>query len=182
MIEEIAKILIQIHSSTLVFKLLLIKKSNFYRHQKPQTNTRKSRNEELSALIKEIYDQHKGIYGAPRIYQELIKQGESCSLKRVQKLMKKQGLKAIVTRKWKHSRTDQTADKPEYINLLNQDFSASELNQKWSTDITYIYTKRDGWCYLSSIMDLCSRKIIGWKFSKRMTNDLVLDTLKLVEA
>jgi len=95
--------------------------------------------------------------------------------------MKRQGLKSIVPKKWKHSGTTQTADKPEYINLLAQDFSTSELNQKWSTDITYIHTKRDGWYYLSSIMDFCSRKIIGWKFSKRMTNDLVLDTLKLVE-
>jgi len=76
MIEDIAKILIQIHSSTLVFELLHIKKSNFYRHQKPQINARKFRNEVLSVMIKTIYDQHKGIYGAPRIYQELLKEGE----------------------------------------------------------------------------------------------------------
>lgn len=168
------------HSNALVLKLLGQKKANFYRHQKASPSKRRLENERLSKVIKQEYDAVKGRYGAPKICQILKAAKEKVSLKRVQKLMKAQGLRCVTVKKWKPCTIEACPDRPEYVNLLEQNFSADKLNQKWSTDITYIHTAKDGWCYLSSIMDLCSHKIIAWKFSKRMTKELVKETLDLV--
>lgn len=70
---------------------------------------------------------------------------------------------------------NKVAERP---NLLNQDFTTTALNQKWVTDITYVQTKKDGWCYLSTILDLHSKMIIGYSFGKTMETSLILDTLK----
>lgn len=98
------------------------------------------------------------------------------TVKRVQKLMKLMGIRSITIKKWRPSQTNGGAIDPRK-NLLNRDFSTTGLNQKWVTDITYIHTVKDGWCYLSSIQDLHSKKIIAWSFGKKMTTDLVLNTL-----
>jgi len=90
--------------------------------------------------------------------------------------MKKKDIRSITRKRWKPASTGKQ-EIQDRVNLLNQDASTTSINQKWVTDITYIYTKKDGWCYFSSIQDLHSRKIIAWKLSKNMTTQLVLDTL-----
>jgi transposase InsO family protein len=91
--------------------------------------------------------------------------------------MRANGLRSITRKKWKA--TSSNKEKVESrTNLLNQDFDTTELNQKWVTDITYVQTKKDGWCYLSTILDLHSRKIIGYSFDKKMETELVVRTLE----
>lgn len=113
-----------------------------------------------------IYLDNKKRYGAPKIRQILKSNGWSISLKRVQRLMQKLGIRSIVHKKFKHYSFK--FNEVEEKNIINRDFTTTTINQKWVTDITYIYTIKDGWCYLASIMDLHTRKIIGYSFSKSM--------------
>ena len=177
--EDTAKMLRERHPTSLVLRLLHCSKANYYRHLKPKASARAIVKKRFDKLVSMTYHRYKGIYGAPKIQEILRSESQKVSLKRVQRAMKRQGLKAITIKKWRHVGINQYSDKAEYLNLLNQDFHADLLNQKWSTDITYIHTQKDGWCYLSSLMDLCSRKIIAWKFSKQMTTDLVIETINL---
>lgn len=139
-------------------------------------------NEDLEERISIIYfDEGERVYGAGKIHfslkLELEKIGRICSIKRVQRMMRKLNLRSITRKKWKPTATskDKIEDRE---NLLNQDFSTTALNQKWVTDITYIETRKDGWCYLSTIMDLHSKRIIGYSFDKKMDTTLVLRTLE----
>ncbi len=133
--------------------------------------------EYLKEQITEIYHESHDIYGAPKIHYILNHQGDHASLKLVQKIMRELGLRSKTVRKWRPGPT--ARQKLEQLpNLINQDFSTTSLNQKWVTDITYIYTTLDGWCYLSFIQDLHSKKIIAHSLSKTMTVDLCLQTLK----
>lgn len=151
-------------------------KSSYYDWVNKKPSKRQSENERLSCLISGIYFENKGIYGAPKIHKTLVNRGETLSLKRVQKLMKKLGLRSITIKKYNPGKQAK-GNIEGRENLLNQDFTTTSINQKWVTDITYIRTVKDGWTYLSTIQDLHTKKIIGWKFSKQMTKELVIETL-----
>ncbi len=104
-----------------------------------------------------------------------IENGNKINLKRVQRLMCKLGIKSIVMKKFKpQSSKSKVEDK---VNILDRNFSTNNLNEKWVTDITYVHIKRNGWCYLASAMDLCTKKIIGYSFSKNMDTDMALKAL-----
>ncbi len=124
-----------------------------------------------------IYWQHKGRYGAPRIGEELLSQGICCGEKRVARRLQAMELKAVQALKFKVT-TDREHDKPVAPDLLQQDFTASCLNEKWVSDITYIWTG-SGWLYLAVVMDLYSRAVIGWSLQSRMTQQLVCDALTM---
>lgn len=115
-------------------------------------------------------------YGTPKIHKDLLEKGQQISEKRVQKLMTELNIRSIVRKKYRPvSLSNQEAK--EYPNLLKRDFSTDKINQKWVTDVTYIYTLSDGWCY-SSILDLHSRKIIAWRLYRQMETRLVIETLQ----
>lgn len=103
----------------------------------------------------------------------MIKEGFPVSLKRVQRLMKSSGLASIIQRKYTPYKQSKELVL-ERNNILEQDFSTTSINQKWVSDITYIYVQKEGWCYLASVMDLHSKKIIGYHFSKQMTTDVII--------
>lgn len=90
--------------------------------------------------------------------------------------MKRAGIRSIVVKKYRPYPSKQKIEERE--NLLDQDFSTNSINEKWVADITYINTLRDGWCYLASVLDLHSKKVVGYSFSKTMTTDLVIHALK----
>jgi Transposase and inactivated derivatives len=156
--------------------VLDVPKSSYYDWKNKVPSKRQTENERLSRLISGIYFENKGIYGAPKIHQTLLARGEILSLKRVQKLMRAMALRAITMKKYKPGKQANVQAEGRK-NLLNQDFTTTSINQKWVTDITYIHTLKDGWTYLSTIQDLHSKKIIGWKFGKQMTKELVIETL-----
>lgn len=132
--------------------------------------------ERLKKEIRNIWVESKSRYGAPKIHKVLISNGEKISLKRVQRYMADMGIRSIVVKKFKYH-----ADKPvseEKDNIMNRDFGTTSINQKWCTDITYINTIRDGWTYLASVMDLFSKKIIGYAYGTSMTADLAVKAVE----
>ena len=93
--------------------------------------------------------------------------------------MREQGIMSITVKKFKPQRGSETTEEKAGPNILEQNFSVEKINEKLVGDITYIHTKKDGWCYLSSFMDLYNNEIVGWSFSKNMTTELVLESLKM---
>lgn len=136
----------------------------------------KTENRELTDRIRKIHTESKQRYGEPKIHHMLEKEWLKVSLKRVQHLMKAAGIYSIIRKKYRpHSNKGKME---EHDNLLNQDFSTTTINEKWVTDITYIHTLRDGWCYLASVMDLHSRKIVSYAFDRHMTTELALKAVE----
>lgn len=156
-------------------RLLEIPRSVYYFYKNKPLTATEIRNNKLKKKISTIFFTNKQRYGATKIHQVLLKEGISVSLKHVQKLMKQLNLRSIVVKKYRPQRSNKPIILKE--NLLNQDFSTETICEKWAADITYIPTKKNGWCYLSSIMDLHTKKIISYTFSKRMTVDCVIQTL-----
>ncbi|EPN5929155.1 IS3 family transposase [Listeria monocytogenes] len=163
------------YTVSLLCRLLEIPRSVYYFHKNKPLTATEIKNNRLKKKISITFFDHKQRYGATKIHQVLLKEGISVSLKHVQKLMKQLNLKSIVVRKYRPQRSVQPIISKE--NLLNQDFSTKTICEKWVADITYILTKKNGWCYLSSIMDLHTKKIISYAFSTRMTADCVLQAL-----
>ena len=156
--------------------VLDVTRSTYYKSLDKTKSIRKLENEALKAAIIRIYKANKGIYGAPRIYHILGTEGFNVSLKRVQRRMKDLDLCAITVKKYKPHSNKKVVEGLE--NVLKRDFTTTSINEKWVGDITYIHAIKDGWCYLASVLDLHSKKIIGYAFGKRMTNDLVVKALK----
>ena len=127
---------------------------------------------DLNERVACIFHASNGCYGAPRVHQSLLDQGFKCNVKTVAKSMAEQSLCAKAGIKFKPKTTDSNHRLNVYDNLLQQDFTASKVNEKWVGDITYLDTQ-EGWVYLAVILDLFSRKVIGWSISQRMDKRLV---------
>lgn len=156
-------------------KVLGVSRSSYYKFLNKKESNRSIENKQFQEKILKIYNESKKRYGAPKIHNTLIAEGLKISLKRVQRIMKKLGIKSIVVRKYRPYSSKKKVEEKE--NILNRNFSASTINQKWVTDITYIYTLRHGWCYLASVMDLCTKKIIGYSFSKNMDAEMAISAV-----
>lgn len=136
--------------------------------------------EQRDALVKEVFEKRRRRYGSPRVTRELRAAGVACNEKTVAASMQRQGLVAKAARKFKAT-TNSDHNLPVAPNLLNQNFTASRPNEKWCGDITYLGTG-EGWLYLATVIDLYSRRVIGWSMSERMTADLVCNALKMALA
>jgi len=134
----------------------------------------------LLAHIREQYKLSLCSYGRPRMTEELQELGFKVGHRRVGRLMRQNGIEAIRTRKYKVT-TDSNHSFAIAPNLLDRDFSATAPNQKWAGDITYIWTS-EGWLYLAVILDLYSRRVIGWAVSNRMKRDLAIRALDMAVA
>lgn len=128
------------------------------------------------ASLKAEYDQSKQRYGAIKLQKKLVEAGIPCSIKRVQRHMKALNIHSIVIKKYKPHNTKNNI--PEKENILDRNFVATDINQKWCTDITYIHVLKEGWTYLASVMDLYSRKIVGYAYSKHMTTELAVKAVE----
>ncbi len=129
------------------------------------------------AEIKQIHRQSRETYGSPRIHVDLEEKGILCSENRVARLMKNHRIAAKRKRKFVVT-TDSKHDLPVAENKLNQNFSATKPNQKWVTDITYVWT-REGWLYLAVVLDLFSRKVVGWAIDENMERGLVIRAFQM---
>lgn len=156
-------------------RLLDVPRATYYRKTSTVPLKRVQEQELLDRRVLRVYHESDRIYGAGKIRYLLAQEYleyRKISIKRVQKSMQRQGIQSITIKKFKARKTAKRILK-NYQNLLKQDFSTTGLNQKWVADITYINTLEDGWCYLSTIMDLHSRKIIGYHFDQNMTTEIV---------
>lgn len=152
-------------------EVLEVSRSGYHKYIKGRLSQRKIENMKIVERIKKIYENVRGRYGSRRIHAELRAMGIKCNKKRVERLMRINGIKAKTKRKYKAT-TDSNHRHKVAENLLDQNFQVEEANKVWVSDITYIGTE-EGWLYLAIIMDLYSRKIVGWGMSDRLTNDLI---------
>ena len=134
-------------------------------------------NETLLECIRKSHKQSRMIYGYRRIHQDLAANQFRVSKNRVHRVMKEHKLKAKTKRRFKIT-TDSKHNYPIHNNVLNREFSINKPNSRWVSDITYIPT-REGWLYLAVIMDLFSRKIVGWSMASRMKENIVINALKM---
>jgi transposase InsO family protein len=154
-----------------------ITRSSYYAWKKRQPSQRDRDTQILIEHIRRIHKLSRKTYGSPRVHASLRNQGLRCGKKRVARIMRQNGLQG----RRKHRRVRTTDSKHAYPvapNLLNQSFQANEPNRKWVADITYIPTA-EGWLYLAVIMDLFSRRIVGWAMSDQITADLVENALRM---
>ncbi len=147
-------------------KVLKVSSSSYYNWIKNPISKRQQRDNFLLVKIKNAHTKSKETYGSPRITKELNMQGTDVSQKIVARIMKDNNIKSRIKRKYKIT-TDSNHKYPISPNLLKQCFLTSDTNQVWVSDITYIQTG-NGWLYLTIILDLYDRKIIGWSMSERM--------------
>lgn len=141
---------------------------------KRPTSNRELENQVLLEKIKVIYKDNHGIYGYPRITDELKNDGAP-SKNRIYRLMKANDIKAKTVKKYKAT-TNSNHNLPVAENLLNREFTAEKPNQKWVSDITYIATD-EGWLYLAGVLDLCGRTVVGFAMAEHMRKSLVIDAL-----
>lgn len=156
--------------------MLEVPRSTYYQSLTKTVSNRDKENQQLTNRILEIYHESKRRYGAPKIHYLLNQEGYNVSLKRVQRLMKKVDIQSITVKKFRPTPSKEKV--VERDNLLQRDFRAQAKNEKWVGDITYIHTLQHGWCYLASVMDLHTKKIVGFSFDRMMTTELVIKALQ----
>nr|WP_312876217.1 IS3 family transposase [Paenibacillus frigoriresistens] len=156
--------------------ILKVSRSGYYKWIKREPSAREKRLKALEKQIRGLFNHYKKRAGSPTITAVLRKKGVAVSSKTVSRLMKKMGLKSITVRKVTAT-TNSKHNLPVFDNVLNRQFIVQAPNKAWVTDITYIQTG-EGWLYLASVMDLFSRKIVGYAMGARMTRELVLDALE----
>jgi putative transposase len=156
-------------------EVLQVSKSGYYDWlNRPQSNQSKRR-QELTKEILRVYFDSNQIYGSPKIQKKLLNEGILTSERNVQRIMETEAIRSKTVKKYKAT-TNSDHDKPIYPNILNQDFSTTVPGEIWVSDITYVWTK-EGWLYLASVMDLYSRKIIGFNMGSRLTKELAITAL-----
>ncbi len=163
----------------LMCRVLGVSRSGFYAAPKRAASVRAKRDEELRSQVRVIHQASRRTYGSPRVHAELREQGERCGRKRVARLMREAGLRVKVRRRFRPTTTDSKHSHRVAGNVLARRFSVKEIervNQVWAGDITYIPT-REGWLYLAVILDLASRRVVGWSMQLTLDAGLAIDAL-----
>jgi len=158
-------------------RLLQVSHSGYYAWRVRPESQRAKMDRELTELIRQIHADSDGVYGAAKITAELNEQGYRCGRHKVARLMRLAGLKGCPKTTFKVT-TQRDPKHPVADNLLEQDFTAEGPNERWASDITYIKT-RQGWLYLAVVLDLYSRRIVGWSMSRWISRHLVINALKM---
>jgi putative transposase len=153
-------------------KVLGIRRSGYYAWRKRPKSAREQENIALLEKVEEAFEKSRHTYGSLRIQHYWQRKGHGYSRYRIARLMKKAHLVPLKAQKWHPQTTKQRAGARTAPNLLNQEFVALRPNEKWVSDITYIDTA-EGWLYLASLLDLYSRRIVGWAMNDRMDTELV---------
>jgi len=151
----------------------------FYRWVKG-SDQRQKRNEEREALadkVEQTFQSSKATYGRRRIYHALRRLGLVVNIKTIGQILKRKGLRAKAGKKYTAT-TKSSHKHPVAENILNRDFKAAAPNQKWASDITYVWTL-EGWLYVAVFIDLFNRKVVGWSMGNRITSELVCDAFDM---
>ena len=157
-------------------RTLSVSRSGFYRWCNRRPSPRDRENDQLVMQIRQIHRELDRIYGSPRMTRALRQRGFQCNHKRVERLMRVNGIRSKRKRKFKVT-THSKHKRAVAANLIQRDFTASKPNRLWTSDITYIRTQ-EGWLYLAVFLDVCSRRIVGWSMSHRINDGLVVNAFK----
>jgi len=157
-------------------KVLKVSRSSYYRCQKHE----KKQDRPLLNDIRRVFDESRKSYGSPRIYHQLKTEGVPCGRHRIARYMREDGIVARKRRKYKKPISKQRIQ-PVANNILNRKFQVNDKNSVWVCDVSYFWTQ-NGWVHLAIVMDLFSRKIVGWSMSNRVDKELTQHALKMALA
>ena len=156
---------------------LEVSRSSYYRWLTTGPSSHEVRDNELLGIIKKIHEESRENYGSPRVKRRFVELDIPCSKKRIERIMKNNGIKGVQKSRFIVT-TDSKHDYPIAPNIVNRQFSVEQINTCWVSDITYIRTA-EGWLYLSVIIDLFSRMIVGWSMAGHMRAELVIESLNM---
>jgi len=162
----------------LLCQVLQVSRTGYYAWRSREPSERAQRDAVLGIKVRSIFGTHKKRYGSPRIHRELKAEGEAVSRKRVARLMAENDLQALSGRRFRVVTTDSDHEHQVAENLLDRQFDVARLNQAWAADLTYVWTA-EGWLYLSVVLDLASRKVIGWSMADHMRAEIVTTALEM---
>lgn len=160
----------------LMCEALGVSRGGFYAWLTRPPSDRSRKDEMLTAQVRQSFLRSDRTYGARRVWHDVLEQGLSCGLHRIERLMREQALRARPRRRGLPS--DLGARSTAAENVLDRQFRAEAPNQKWVADFTYIWTA-EGWLYVAAVLDLYSRRIVGWSMQDSMTSQLVVDALMM---
>ncbi len=161
-------------------RVLGVSPSGYYAWLGRPESARAQANRKLAAQIKAVHARSRKRYGRRRIHAQLRREGILCSRKRVTRLMRAEGVSGLLRRRFRAT-TDSKHTLPVAPNRLSRDFRASGPNQVWTSDITYLRSE-EGWLYLATVMDLFSRRIVGWAMQPTLDRSLTLNALEMAIA
>jgi transposase InsO family protein len=158
-------------------ELLKVSRSAYYQARDGQASQRAAQDAELAAQVKTVHEESKGRYGSPRVHAQLLAQGRRHSRKRVARLMRQAGLQGRAAKRWKKTTIPDPAAAAR-TDRIRRDFTAdaSKLNTRWCGDITYIPTW-EGWLYLATVIDIASRRVVGYALADHLRTELIADAL-----
>ena len=156
---------------------LEVSRTGFYAWLKRLPSERALEDRRLGARAEAIHKEHKGRYGTPRVHKQLQAEGETASRKRIDRLLLERGLRAKAKKRFKKTTNSNHSD-PIAPNHLDRSFEATAPNQRWVGDITYLWTA-EGWLYLAVLLDLYSRKVVGWAMSEHVDADLAIAAFEM---
>lgn len=165
------------YSIRMMCRLLKVSRSGYYDWRDRGESDRARHDRSLLPRIRQVHLESRGVYGARKVHRELLAQGHPCGRHKVAKLMRQAGLKGCPKRRFRKF-PEIPARYPVAPNRLQQDFAVDRANAHWASDITCIGT-RQGWLYLAVVMDLYSRRIVGWAMDRRTGRQLVVDALTM---
>jgi len=159
----------------LLCEVLAVSASGYHKWLKRKGSQRAIEDQRIVGIIKFHYNRSKGTYGLPRIFAAMRKEGFVVNKKRIARLMRANNIKAKTKRRFRIT-TVRNSKAAASDNILNKNFTASKENKIWTGDITYLWTK-EGWLYLVVVMDIYSRKIVGWSLGSCLSTELVIRAL-----
>lgn len=159
-------------------RVLRVSRSGYYQWLKNPIGAIEHRRAQLTEQIRLVHAESRGLYGSPRVHAALLRRGVKRNRKTIARLMREHGLRSKIRRKFRIRTTDSAHAHPIAPNIVNRDFTAAEPDAVWLGDITYIPTG-EGFLYLAGVMDLFSRRIVGWSMAGHLRAELVKDALTM---
>jgi transposase InsO family protein len=166
------------HDITQLCAALEVARAGYYAWLKAEPSQRAQKDKELLQRITEIHGKNRGRYGSPRIHHVLEQSGQRHGRKRIARIMRRHGIRALGVKRFVPRTTDSNHDRPVPVNRLREQPSPLRPNQIWVSDLTYVFTQ-EGWMYLAVIMDLWSRRIVGWACGASLHSALAIAALQM---
>jgi putative transposase len=165
-------------SVKLLCEVLDVSRSGYYAWRGRKPSPRQDRRDRLVEQVRRVHQESAGTYGSPRVHAELLDRDVQVCLNTVAKIMTQERIRSVRARRFAIRTTDSAHDSPVAGNVLGRDFAADRPDRKWVCDITYVPTAQ-GVLYLAAVMDLCSRRIVGWAMADHLRTELCLDALDM---
>ena len=165
------------HAVRCLCRVMHVTRSGYYAWATRRPSRRQREEGQLTARIRAIHTASRGTYGSPRITEQLKQDGVTVGRDRVARLLRDLGLVGLPRKRFRQT-TDSQHQLPVATNVLDRDFDAARPNERWSTDITYLWTA-EGWLYLAVVLDLFSRRVVGWALQPHLRTTLALDALEM---